>query len=208
MPHLNRTLSTLERSGNALALDFVNTVHSWREPEADAFDYLQNYDDLIQWLHDGIGLPSRMRRALAKEAKAHPRKAARVLRDARKLRGVLYRLFISVIRDEKARKDDLELYNRWLAHSLSERRLERTAEGFELTWGERPAIDLVLWPVIDSATKVLVYGRKDRLRECRDGNEGCGWLFLDTSKNGRRRWCDMHACGNLAKAHRHRARAE
>jgi predicted RNA-binding Zn ribbon-like protein len=32
---------------------------------------------------------------------------------------------------------------------------------------------------------------------------GCGWLFLDTSKNHSRRWCSMDACGNQAKARRH-----
>ena len=32
------------------------------------------------------------------------------------------------------------------------------------------------------------------------------WLFLDTSKAGRRRWCDMADCGNAAKSRRHYAR--
>jgi predicted RNA-binding Zn ribbon-like protein len=34
----------------------------------------------------------------------------------------------------------------------------------------------------------------------------CGWLFVDVSRNGRRRWCDMSVCGNLAKARRFQAR--
>ncbi|HET8727128.1 MAG TPA: CGNR zinc finger domain-containing protein, partial [Alphaproteobacteria bacterium] len=39
------------------------------------------------------------------------------------------------------------------------------------------------------------------------GGIDCGWLFLDTSKNAKRRWCDMRYCGNRAKAHRHYERA-
>jgi predicted RNA-binding Zn ribbon-like protein len=31
----------------------------------------------------------------------------------------------------------------------------------------------------------------------------CGWLFLDRSPAGRRRWCSMRDCGNRAKARRH-----
>ncbi|MCB9297188.1 MAG: CGNR zinc finger domain-containing protein [Lewinellaceae bacterium] len=40
--------------------------------------------------------------------------------------------------------------------------------------------------------------RWPRIRAC----PSCGWLFLDTSKNGRRRWCNMQACGSQAKARR------
>jgi predicted RNA-binding Zn ribbon-like protein len=44
----------------------------------------------------------------------------------------------------------------------------------------------------------------DRLRAC--GSETCRWLFLDTSKNHTRRWCDMKICGNRMKARRFQAR--
>ena len=44
-----------------------------------------------------------------------------------------------------------------------------------------------------------------RLRICDD--DTCGWLFIDHSPAGRRRWCDMRTCGNRAKVARHRARA-
>ena len=36
--------------------------------------------------------------------------------------------------------------------------------------------------------------------------DGCAWLFIDTSKNRTRRWCDMAICGNRAKARRHYAK--
>lgn len=38
-----------------------------------------------------------------------------------------------------------------------------------------------------------------RIRTC----DNCGWLFLDRSRNGSRRWCDMTVCGNRQKARRH-----
>ncbi|GAA4964325.1 CGNR zinc finger domain-containing protein [Nonomuraea thailandensis] len=40
----------------------------------------------------------------------------------------------------------------------------------------------------------------DRIRAC----GRCGWLFLDSSRGGRRRWCSMSICGNREKARRHR----
>ncbi|MGW5559426.1 CGNR zinc finger domain-containing protein [Micromonospora sp. NPDC003944] len=29
--------------------------------------------------------------------------------------------------------------------------------------------------------------------------EGCGWLFLDSTRNHSRRWCDPLDCGNRAR---------
>jgi predicted RNA-binding Zn ribbon-like protein len=44
----------------------------------------------------------------------------------------------------------------------------------------------------------------DRFRIC--ANHGCRWAFEDTSRGGRRRWCDMTTCGNRAKIRRYRSR--
>ena len=64
--------------------------------------------------------------------------------------------------------------------------------------------DRMLWPVTRSAAELLVSGELSRVRTC--ANDTCGWLFMDTSKNRSRRWCDMNDCGNRAKARRHYAR--
>ena len=37
-------------------------------------------------------------------------------------------------------------------------------------------------------------------------NDACRWVFEDTSRGGRRRWCDMQSCGNRAKVRRFRSR--
>jgi predicted RNA-binding Zn ribbon-like protein len=44
----------------------------------------------------------------------------------------------------------------------------------------------------------------ERVRAC----GRCGWLFLDSSRGGRRRWCSMSTCGNREKASRHRQAAQ
>jgi predicted RNA-binding Zn ribbon-like protein len=62
----------------------------------------------------------------------------------------------------------------------------------------------ILWPVARAATTLLTSPDLARVREC--AGDPCGWLFLDVSKNGSRRWCDMADCGNRAKARRYRAR--
>lgn len=50
-----------------------------------------------------------------------------------------------------------------------------------------------------SAVELMTDPRLDRLKQC----PGCGWLFLDLSKNRSRRWCSMDMCGGRDKALRH-----
>jgi len=52
----------------------------------------------------------------------------------------------------------------------------------------------------------LTEGHPERIKTC--ASETCDWVFYDTSRTLRRRWCDMATCGNRAKAARHRARTK
>ncbi|MCG8559122.1 MAG: CGNR zinc finger domain-containing protein [Hyphomicrobiales bacterium] len=60
----------------------------------------------------------------------------------------------------------------------------------------------VLGLIAISALSVLSDGREhDRIKTCPGAD--CGWMFIDETKNGRRKWCQMEICGNRAKAARH-----
>jgi predicted RNA-binding Zn ribbon-like protein len=50
----------------------------------------------------------------------------------------------------------------------------------------------------------IAAGETSRFRIC--ANDGCRWVFEDTSRGGRRRWCDMRSCGNRAKVRRFRSK--
>lgn len=52
--------------------------------------------------------------------------------------------------------------------------------------------------------EAVAAGTTDRFRIC--ANDGCRWVFEDTSRAGRRRWCDMSSCGNRAKVRRYRSK--
>lgn len=54
-----------------------------------------------------------------------------------------------------------------------------------------------LWPIAHSAAELLASEDLQYVRPC--ASETCRWLFLDVSKNHKRRWCDMTRCGNRAK---------
>jgi len=52
----------------------------------------------------------------------------------------------------------------------------------------------------------LTEGHPERIKFC--ASDTCDWVFYDSSRTLRRRWCDMATCGNRAKAARHRARTK
>jgi predicted RNA-binding Zn ribbon-like protein len=85
---------------------------------------------------------------------------------------------------------------------MARSRLIPIKNGF--TWdtnGKKDELDWMLKPVVRSAAELLTSDELTRVKECAD-DKGCGWLFLDKSRNRSRRWCDMKDCGNRAKAKR------
>ena len=67
-------------------------------------------------------------------------------------------------------------------------------------------VDDALARLCDPLVAELTGGNPERIRIC--DNDRCRWVFYDTSRTGRRRWCDMSTCGNRAKAARHRAKSK
>jgi predicted RNA-binding Zn ribbon-like protein len=58
--------------------------------------------------------------------------------------------------------------------------------------------------LVEPFVKAIAAGDTGRFRIC--ANDGCRWVFEDTSRGGRRRWCDMSSCGNRDKVRRYRSR--
>jgi predicted RNA-binding Zn ribbon-like protein len=79
--------------------------------------------------------------------------------------------------------------------------LVQTNGHFEWRFDNAPNdFESVLWPIARSAAELLASDDLKYMRAC--ASKTCEWLFLDESKNHRRRWCDMTKCGNRAKFQR------
>ena len=63
-----------------------------------------------------------------------------------------------------------------------------------------------VWVLTESVRELLFSHQIAHLRTC--DMDTCRWLFLDTSKNHSRRWCNMKVCGNRVKARRFQARRD
>lgn len=187
--------------GGHPALDFVNTVHSW--DRAGARDYFQSGGDVAAWMqHMGLAPPAIADRF----ARLPPRRSAALLRAARRLRDCLHELFSAVGHGRAPPGRELDRFNGEMARLAGYRQLVPAAGKF--TWQCTPspaATASLLAPVVFAAAGLLAGADLARVKVC-PPPDGCGWLFLDTSRNGRRTWCSMQTCGNLAKVRRYRAR--
>jgi predicted RNA-binding Zn ribbon-like protein len=196
---------TLKVKSGLLCLDFANTVE-WHASDHPG-ENLNHYSDLVDWAKRVGLLNDRQAQRLLKVAAQHPVQAASVLKRAIDLREALYRMLADVAHARSPQPADLAIVNGELAGTLDRLQLARSDEGFSWSWIEEDdALDRMLWPIVRSVADVLTSSEQlHRIGQCAD-DRGCGWLFLDTSKNHSRRWCDMRDCGNRAKAQRYYAR--
>jgi len=105
--------------------------------------------------------------------------------------------------------DDAHLnrLNRVLATRTWSRHIVRGVGGFktrEIPTDLVPAACLV--PIAEAAAALLGEVDPARVRQCDDAS--CVLWFVDTTRNGSRRWCSMERCGNRAKSAAHYRRAK
>lgn len=199
-------IAALEQVGGHPALDFVNTVQSWREAEAGpaANDYLHSYDDFIDWgLAAGVMWPNSARHFKALPAA----EKAEAFEWVVKLRHALHEVFAQLATNRPISQGSLDYLNDIVRRTAAWRRLagdtETKCRTICCTWdfSDAPAIAAV-GSIAWDAANLLEHGRLERIKEC--PGERCGWLFLDESRNRSRTWCSMKTCGNTAKVKRFR----
>jgi predicted RNA-binding Zn ribbon-like protein len=190
--------------GERLWLDFVNTDDARRGVRVDA---LRDFGALVTWL-EAVGLLDAERAAaIRNRAQQQPAGATAALADARRVRAALRALAERGAADDEVRRTVVAEINRVLGRSAGTRRLETRPDG-SFVRSFVPVGDAfagLMIPLVESAADALMLGELSRVRRCADPR--CPRVFHDSTKNGRRRWCDMATCGNRAKAARHRRRS-
>lgn len=182
--------------GNHRVLDFVNT-----ELVADGAprDLLGSFADLVQWLEAAGALDRGSgRMALAKWKGKRSGEAA--LAAARALRAALRRLADAATEGRAVPRATLKRVNQLLQRGAAVAKVvPDPSAGFVTRRGLRLAEPLdLLVPVAEAAADLLCHADLSRIRRC--AHPDCVLYFLDGTKNGTRRWCDMRTCGNRANA--------
>jgi predicted RNA-binding Zn ribbon-like protein len=196
--------NSLDLESGWLCLDYANTA-DWHASDQPV-EHLNSYADLVGWARSVglVGEPGAQQ--WLSEGNRRPDEAAETLAQAIDLREALYRAFTALSASDPPTATDMSIVNRALAVALPHLRLTIQPDGIVWEWEEPgAALEWFLWPVSWSAANLLTSSRDlERVGVCED-DRGCGWLFLDTSKNHSRRYCG-YSCANRAKAQRHYAR--
>jgi predicted RNA-binding Zn ribbon-like protein len=194
---------TWDFCGGDLAIDFTNTVGNRGDMPDEHFNV---YGDVLSWA-DARGVIARadMRR-LSRRAEQAPADAHGALASMIALRESLYRVLAAAAVGGRPAAADLAVLNAHVDASYAHARLTPQHGGFGMTF-DAPATSLVepiTGPVVRAAIDLLTGPARARVRICAD--RSCGWLFLDATRSGTRRWCDMKVCGNRNKVRTFRAR--
>lgn len=185
---------TYKLVGGRPSLDLVNTV-SWAgaDREHDWFDPGAN---VIRWARalDLITEP------VAEQMLAGPTgRGSRVagIRRVRRVRATLIDVLRPLVANETPPPPDVEALNAYIVDAHRRRFIEPGS--LTWAWREPVTLDHLMDPVVLDAGALITGPDRPRVKEC----PGCGWLFLDGSRNRSRRWCDMADCGSRDKARRY-----
>jgi predicted RNA-binding Zn ribbon-like protein len=214
-------VSELPLVGGHPALDLVNTLERGIPLDGvPPYDFLSGTSALLHWTVR-VGLISdteanRVRRAW-REDPAAARAGLVAVRDLREGLHVAMLAVIPPARGGAARDPDgpavgepiaagaglVGLHERWSAAAARATLVLDRGDPprVRLTYGTVPAM-LVPDRTAEAALDLLLTADLTRIRRCPVAEGGCGWLFLDQSRNRSRRWCRMADCGTTAKARR------
>lgn len=183
-----------------LCLDFMNTVGG-KEKERSP-DHLRTYRDFLAWGTQSGLLDQEQATALTALSERHGTGdgALDAVRDHRER---LYRIFSAIATQRSPDPIDLGGLNAALMACGGNLAVRPVGAAYEWAWhGLDQNLEGPLWPILRAAADLLTGPDLALVREC----GRCSWLFLDRSRNRRRRWCKMEVCGNRSKAERHHRR--
>jgi predicted RNA-binding Zn ribbon-like protein len=214
-PSKNPTLFDL--SGGHPALDLVNSLDNRFRADGPN-ENLVHYSDLLRFLGESDLLDPERIRTLNKAA-SRTHHADQVLGAVRELREATAAVFYAAMEERTPAAADIQTLERHFNESARHRELHWLGAGkgpgnddppanMAWQWSHLAATDtnFPLWLLAQSVSDILLSPDAAKVRTC--AVDTCRWLFLDTSKNHTRRWCNMKVCGNRMKARRFQARRE
>jgi predicted RNA-binding Zn ribbon-like protein len=187
--------------GGHLALDFANTVDDPLGPERH--DHASTYDDIVRWSVRVGTLTDTQAARLLRTAARHRADADATVERAHELRETMNEIFGAVADGAPEVRKGWTRLRPLVADAVANATLTDNGTGAnEWSWSQDAGLASVLHPIASAAADLLVSNDLSRVKRC----ARCPWLFLDSSKNKSRRWCDMNDCGKAQKIERYVAR--
>lgn len=192
--------------GGDAALDLVNTVEPRIEGQEPERDHLRTNAALLHWAQRAELLTASEAKQAASAWADDPSRAAAELDVVLRLRTAIGSAVDAArARTRNTASDDaLTFVVQQAASALARTSLVPDPDGKQPARrhiGTDPASRISDRLALD-ALEMLQTADLTRLKACPPDHGGCGWVFLDTSKNGTRRWCSMEDCGTQVKSRR------
>jgi predicted RNA-binding Zn ribbon-like protein len=187
--------------GGHPAIDLVNTL-DWRFRENGPEELLPSYSDLLRFAEQSELLTAKQVRQIIRTGP--DRDAAAALVACRELREAAAEVLYAAVDDRTPAASQIKTLDGLFKEAVEQQRLVWSDSRLRWDWeASDSGPELPLWILALSMEQLLVSDDVGRMRACE--NPECRWLFLDTSRNHTRRWCDMKVCGNRMKARRFKA---
>jgi predicted RNA-binding Zn ribbon-like protein len=197
----NRSVATLRILGGHPALDLANTVSA--RGDAPGRELLTGPAELLDWAaRIELAAPGE----IAAWRAAPPAALHAALAAVLELREALYRIFSAQAAGGAPAAADLALLQDLAREAAAGRSLRRLGQGFAWQWQDEAQPRGIAQRIAQAAAELLVGDRLGRVKECQGRH--CGWLFLDKSRNGQRRWCADDDCGVASRVRQHRIRQQ
>jgi predicted RNA-binding Zn ribbon-like protein len=194
--------SELELLGGALALDFCNTL-AWRT-STHPIDRLGTYEGWLAWSAHAEAVPAEFAQVLEGAAQRRPSEAKAAFARVDAIRGLIAAIFDALASGAAPDISDLDACRLAYIDALAAARLRIQTGVTRLEWPTAVVFDRPLWPVVHSAWSLLLTPDRPQIHVCE--GHGCGWLFIDHTRNSNRRWCSSDDCGRRERVRRYRSR--
>lgn len=199
--------------GGHPALDFVNSLDN-RYREDGPNEMLNGYADVLRFLAETHLLDPQRAQWLSRTVTSET--GGRVVEAVHALREAAATVLYSAVAGDPPPPTDLRMLEKYFLEASRHRELRwepparnSPSARASLRWHRgrhENDPDLPIWVLADSVSNILLSDQMPHVHSC--AVDTCRWLFLDTSKNHSRRWCNMKVCGNRMKARRFQARRE
>ena len=184
--------------GGVLACAAVNSI-LWRRSD-EPVETWTSYAALVKTVSTAQAHDSDAE--LLTLANANPKAATQALARVSALREPLFDILSTIAAHSPATGLDLTPLNDTIKHAASHLIVRARPDGTMTADFDNPLdLDRPLWQTALSAAALLASDHRARIKQC--PGPPCGWLFLDSTRNGSRRWCDPALCGNRDKVRAH-----
>jgi predicted RNA-binding Zn ribbon-like protein len=193
-----KSVTQMRLSGGHPVLDFVNTIDSRRGRIGP--DLLETPGNLVAFARRVGMIDDECEMKLSSQSRSPD---ASAMQSVKNLREAFYRLFLSEDRGGEPAQGDVALVQNVDRIGRSKRCLVKDAVGWSWYFPVEEFADLLALFAMSGTDLLVERGARRSVRECKGDN--CGWLFIDHSKAGRRRWCSDASCGVHSRVKRFRS---